>query len=87
MQKSFILATVSIGSVYAVAIIARFAGFTSFDIPTIISGGFVCGLVLMAFSDYSRKPRFRFHQAAQRATSTSPSGDTVSGWTYTTVSA
>ena len=94
MKKSLLLATVALALGYAITLIARLTGYTfnMLSVPAIVGGVFGCGLLLMAFSDYSRKPRFRV-RAVRKATpqaaasATSSQVDAASAWTYTTLSA
>jgi hypothetical protein len=94
MKKSLTLATVVVALGYSLVLISRLAGFTSlnfFSFPALIGGVFSIGLLLMAFSDYSRKPRFRAgrtRQATRGVTTpaTAPKIDPASAWTYMTIS-
>ena len=95
MKKSFALATVAFVLGCAVALIARFAGFSFSNVlspQAVIGGVFAGSLLLFAFSDYTRKPRFRAGGARQAKPQTatptmSPELDPASAWTYTTISA
>ena len=94
MKKKLTLATVVVALGYAGVLIFRQAGYTSFNFisfPALIGGAFIIGLLLLAFSDYSRKPRFRAghtRQATRRVITpaTSSKIDPASAWTYTTIS-
>jgi hypothetical protein len=92
MKKPLLLAPVVLIAGYAVAIIARLAGYTSFNVLPVsaaVGGMVVCSLLLLASADYARKPRFRVRSA--RKTSTQLPGPEIPspansgcGWTYTT---
>ena len=93
MKTNFTLVILGLGP--ALGLIAYLAGFTSLtadNASAAFGGVFSCGLVLMAFSDYSYKPRFRLHRnrpsAPQVASpAASPPANPVCDWTYTTLSA
>jgi hypothetical protein len=55
-----------------------------FDLPFIVGAAFSGGLLLLAFADYSRKPRFRI-RSARRATTpaAAPAPVRAADWTYT----
>jgi hypothetical protein len=94
MKKSLLLAALVTVLAYAVPFVVGLASF-SFNVvhlPAIIAGIFACGLVLFAFQDYSRKPRFRGYsarKATRQIATPAPSSevDAASLWTYTTLSA
>ena len=95
MKKSLVLVSVALLACYAVGLIARLAVYVSIyslQIPAAISGVFASGLLLIVFSDYSRKPRFRVGSGPkvtrQMAKPTTASDiDPASAWAYTTFSA
>ena len=88
MKKSLLLATL----VLTFVILARLAGYTSTDllnVPAAIGGVAVLSLLLLAFNDYARKPRFRVRSARKTSPQTATpvttlSVDAACDWTYTT---
>jgi hypothetical protein len=91
MKKSLILATVALALGYAVVLIAGYTSFKLVSFTALFGSVFSLGLLLTAFSDYSRKPRFlarHTRQATHEATTaTSSAIDPASVWTYNTISA
>ena len=94
MKNSLVLVSVALVVFEAAVLVSRLAvnaSANSLNIPAIFSGLFVSGVLLTAFSDYGRKPRFRIDRARKAArkasTAISSETDTVSGWTYSTFSA
>ena len=95
MKKSLVLATTIFAVGNVIALIARLAGYASFNALSVSAAAgsvFVCSLVLMTCSDYARQPRFRVrrdrNRAAEVPTVSTPSTlETASDWSYTTRSA
>ena len=95
MKKSLVLASIVFILVFAVALVARLVVHTSvsaLNLPVLFGALFGSSVLFLAFSDYSRKPRFRAHSVRKpivRATTstTASEADAASAWTYTTLSA
>jgi hypothetical protein len=95
MKKSLLLTTLVLTFVYAVVFLVRIAGYTSINllsVPGIIGGVVGFNLLLLAFNDYARKPRFRVRSARGNAPQARPAAisspvDAACDWTYTTRSA
>ena len=90
MKTLSILAALALGS--AVALFACYASFDLAQIGRGIGGLFACGIVGLALSDYSRKPRFgsrrkRPTEMLAASSAPSPSATRACDWTYSTISA
>jgi hypothetical protein len=93
MKTIFAPVLLALGSaIAAIAYLAVNSTLNASHACAAIASVFACGLILMAFSDYSYKPRFRLHRS-RKATrcvpipATSPQVDPACDWTYTTISA
>jgi hypothetical protein len=90
MKTLSILAALTLGS--AVALLACYASFDLTQICRGVGGLFACGVVGLALSDYSRKPRFgssRKRPTVIPAASSAPSPSVTRAcdWTHSTISA
>jgi hypothetical protein len=69
MKKFLLLTTLVLSLGYAAAIVAQFSGLLSFNVfslPTLIGSSIASGLVALACTDYSRRPRFRVRRTTER---------------------
>ena len=90
MKKSHVIVMLAFAAAFGVAVVARFAGLTLFSELgyTVLFGGvFSISLVGIAFSDYTRRPRFCFSRTQKAAVQlpATPVASTME-WTYSTVS-
>lgn len=89
MKKFLLFATLVLSLGFAAALGAQFLGLISFNVfnlPTLIGGVIASGLVALACTDYSRRPRFRVRQTRERLAAPVPPVNfhTRTLWTYAT---
>jgi hypothetical protein len=89
MKKSPVIVMLAFAAAFGVAVVARFAGLTLFSelgYTELFGGVFSLSFVGIAFSDYTRRPRFCFSRAKAAAQLPAARAASTMEWTYSTVS-
>ena len=89
LKKSLLLTTFVLSLGFAAALGAQFCGLLAFNVlnlPALIGGVIASGLVALACTDYSHRPRFRVRQVRERPAAAVPpvNFNTPTLWTYAT---
>lgn len=88
MKKFLLLATLAPSLGFSAALGAQFFGllpFNVFRLPYLIGGVLASGLVALACTDYSHRPRFRIRRTQERSAAPQPVNFTARTlWTYAT---